>query len=98
MSWAIAIIAAIGLVFGATFVGLSVGLAWTNPGPAIYAVSVVGIIFFGGLSVGCADLLRRSRDQVATDAQGLWYLPKWSAVRYIAWPDVASVRADTCIA
>ena len=94
LSWGIAVLAVIGVVVGVAAVGIFAVMIWTDRRPVLDVFAGSMIVFFTGFGGLAADLLRRWRDVVAVDDQGLWGLRKSGPMQFIAWGDIGQVRVD----
>ena len=78
------------LCFGLVIVAL-VAFDPGHDSRAIEVLLVVGLGLFGALTLRCFGHLR---DSVAANSDGIWYLPRKGVPTFIAWCNVASVKAD----
>lgn len=82
---------------GSLFFGFSVFiLAWrlTNPADASLTIVLPSLAVFGFPTALCLRWFGRLRDSVAVSPEGIWYLPRKRESIFIAWRDVADVRAQ----
>jgi hypothetical protein len=70
-------------------------LAWGIVQPAQCSVLLLlaCVAVFAPMAVFGFQSFRRLRDSVAVNDEGLWYLPRNGSPRFLAWRDVATVRA-----
>jgi len=78
------------LCFGLVVVAL-VAFDPVHDSRAIELLLVVGLGLFGALTLRSFGHLR---DSVAANSDGIWYLPRNGEPTFIAWCNVASVKAD----
>ena len=78
------VILIIGVLAFLGFTGLGIALFFTHEriDPIILMFSIAVCGFFGVVTL---QALRRSRDQVAVDDNGMWYLPRVVAPTFIGW-------------
>jgi hypothetical protein len=82
------------LAFFLALVIASVASATFGERPPSRLITLVEVLVFGGAAGLCWNILRHSRDQIAANDDGIWRLPHNGAPLFIAWRDVATVRAD----
>jgi hypothetical protein len=77
--------------FGLMVFGLA--LQVTDLRHASFTLMILCVAMFGSGAVGCLQIFNRSRDTVAVNADGLWYLQRKGSTTFIAWSEVGSVTA-----
>jgi hypothetical protein len=83
-----------GVIF---FLGLSAsGFILSIVHPERRSLVLMAISILGGGSIGTIGLrsFRRLRDSVVVNPEGVWYLPRRGNPTFIAWHDVATIKAD----
>jgi hypothetical protein len=58
------------------------------------AMELLAVVGLGSFSALTLQSFRRLRDSVAANSDGIWYLPRNGEPTFIAWCNVASVKAD----
>ncbi len=88
-----------GLLLAAIFfsgaVALGLALPWLpGNGAFSFVLSAVCLLFFGSLAFYAFRAFQRSRDRVAVNDDGIWYLPNTAgSPTFIRWNEVTTVRA-----
>jgi YD repeat-containing protein len=85
------VILIIGVLAFLGFTGLGIALFFSHEriDPIILMFSTAVCGFFGVVTL---QALRRSRDQVAVDDNGMWYLPRVVAPTFIGWNEIGEVQ------
>lgn len=87
----------VGVIVLVGFVALGLALPWVpGPGPSSslsFLLAAVCLLFFGSLAFYTFRAFQRSRDQVAVNDDGIWYLPHKGRSTFIRWNQVATVKA-----
>lgn len=87
------------LLLGCAFVSagfavFAVGMELTRPTPRSGLLVLLASLLFGSAAIYCVGAYRRFRDRIAVDAGGIWYLEKNGKSTFIAWSEVAQVKAN----
>jgi hypothetical protein len=76
------------------FMAFTLALPLIDPIHASLAIVLVCVPVFGLFATLGLRSFGRLRDSVAVNSEGIWYLPLKGESTFIAWRDVANVRAD----
>jgi hypothetical protein len=71
-----------------------IALVAFHPGHDSRAIELPLVVGLGLFSALTLRSFRRLRDRVAANSEGIWYLPRKGEPTFIAWCNVASVKAD----
>jgi hypothetical protein len=83
-----------GAVFFTGFTALGAAMQLTRPSRGSWVLVLLLFLVFVPAAIYCTGAYRRFRDRVAVNAEGIWYLPKNGLFTFIAWSDIAEVKAN----
>lgn len=93
-SQGLAWVALVGTIFLVGVFVLTAIVGITEHNNRLLFVAIALLPFYGAIGFFGFRSFHRLRDSVAVSPKGVWYLPKKGTATYIAWQDVATVKAD----
>lgn len=87
-------IALVGTIFLVGVFILTAIVGITGHNNRVLFVAMALLPFYGAIGFFGFRSFHRLRDSIAVSPKGVWYLPKKGVATYIAWQDVATVKAD----
>jgi hypothetical protein len=81
------------IVCGA-FISAVVVMQLTQPGRGSLLLVILVFALFGTGGIYSLQMARRFRDRIAVNSEGIWCLGKEGPSSFIAWPEVAAVKAN----
>ena len=76
------------------FIAFMVVMQLTRPERGSMVVVLLSFVMCGTGAIYCSRVARRSRDRIAVNSEGIWYLARNGPTSFIAWSNVATVKAD----
>jgi hypothetical protein len=82
------------LVIFVGFIAFAVLMQLTRPARGSLVVVLLSFVVLGTGAFFCLRILRSSRNRIAVNSEGIWYLARNEPSSFMTWSNVSAVKAD----
>ena len=76
------------------FIAFAVLMQLTRPARGSLVTVLFSFVVFGTGSFLCLRVVRYSRDRIAVNSEGIWYLARNGPSSFMTWSNIATIKAD----